>query len=724
MSAISSRDSRWLKRAFIIPDNGAESEHVARRYFSTASIKFTDTSLGGNTVINPPYQFTEAADIPIPGLFAGKGQDPIVVGQGPYFSEALDDNMQQVHCRMGVPAHNSLTRFFGNLYDNDMGRLARTGRTFDPAFLLGRAAGFVVSIVFWPIMAIQMAMAGVRMLMGHPTTKFYYLKPTMPLYWNAVTHIVNQISVNKGVIPRIMTNSNEQGQMGEKKYGFTKEEIKSLSDILPDIFSEDGTINVYAVANRAHRLARQMHLRMERAFDKSDATLLSALKEIYETPVRDKPAPPLKTESSDAGSVQNQSYLDLYYYSGRGNRSDQLANAANGQVNTDVSDLTIGEATAQQNASAGGTASADGRVGPNAQVDSNSEKAFFKQTGRENLGEFETVLEPVLDETGNETDASKGYREGVFKRTKDFFIAEMDHGAAFFSFRPDYAGPIGESFSNSFGESEIQRKINDMSSSARSARFNFADGNVTGLLSGVVDAAKGFIGGALNQFHVQGLAVLAGNAFVDIPQVWESATAQLPTASYTVRLGGPYGNPISQLMDIDIPLACFMAMALPRATGPQSYTSPFLLEFYDRGRAQSRLAAVSSFSVQRGVGNLGFAQDWRALAVEITITLMPLDSIVAMPITTGFSINPAKIMFTEDTAFTDYLNVLSGMGLHDQIYFLNKWKLNVTRGLQNFDTFFSAAHFAQFASNLPLISQVGQVLRGTKLLGLNGTIRN
>lgn len=711
MANVSTRDTQWIKRAFIIPDKDTnDDDYKSRRYFSTASVKFVDSSLGGNTVINPVYSFTESADIPIPGPFNNTKNDPVMQGYGPYASEAYDDNMQQVHCRMGVAKHNSLTRFFGNLYDSDAGRLARTGRTFDPFFLLGRAAGFVVSIIFWPIMAIQLAAAGVRMLLGHPTTKFYYLKPTMPLYWNAVTYIVNQITVNKGIVPRVMSGSEiSESQMGERRYGYTTEEMAQFNRILPDLFSEDGSINVYAVANRAQRLARRMNLRMEQAFQQDGADPLQAIKQVYDT-VPDVPdAPPLLGRKEGSSSDNSQTYMGMYFNSGGGNASDT------GRTGIADTNTTLGDKTAQAQEQP-----ADQQ--PSAEID-----AFAAAMIPADAGEYEVIPEPVIGSDGVETAESINRRESLFTRFGEFFAAELDHGGAFFSFRPDYAGPVSESFSNSFGQSEIQRKINDMSSEARSMRFNFADGNVAGVLNGVMDAVKAFASGVINQFNVQGLAVLAGNAFVDIPQTWESATASLPTASYTIRLGGPYGNAISQLMDIDIPLACFLAMALPRATGPQSYTSPFFLEYYDRGRSQSRLAAVSALSVQRGVGNLGFTQDWRALAVEVNITLMPLDSIVAMPITTGFTVNPSKIMFTEDTAFTDYLNVLSGMGMQDQLYAYNKWKLNLTRARSNFNTFFSAAHFASFASDLsffPPTRLVGTILRGTGSFGFNGSIRN
>jgi hypothetical protein len=134
----------------------------------------------------------------------------------------------------------------------------------------------------------------------------------------------------------------------------------------------------------------------------------------------------------------------------------------------------------------------------------------------------------------------------------------------------------------------------------------------------------------------------------------------------------PYGNPISQLLNLYIPLSMLLAGALPLATGKQSYTSPFLCQLFDKGRCQTRLGIIDSLSITRGTGNLGFDNEGHAMAIDITFTVKDLSSIMYMPIAEGFSLNPLNGIFDDDTVFSDYMAVISGMSLNDQTYRMRK----------------------------------------------------
>ena len=119
------KDNEWLRQSFIFDTRGI-SQKTSELFkeistFTTASNKFTDTTLGGNFCINPPPQFTRYADPKIiPLTKASKGQ-------GRYYSEAIDDNGQRVTMRFGLPEFNSMDRFFTSFLDPGMAALARRG---------------------------------------------------------------------------------------------------------------------------------------------------------------------------------------------------------------------------------------------------------------------------------------------------------------------------------------------------------------------------------------------------------------------------------------------------------------------------------------------------------------------------------------------------------------------------------------------------------------------
>ena len=650
------KDAHWVRQSFLVKKDQLSDVDFQNRTFTTASLKFTDTAPGGNFSVNPLPQFTRFADIRSQGRFTRNRTSGKTAGMGRYYSEAIDDNQQVIHMRFGVPQFNSLTTFFTGFYNSSAGQLARTGRTTDLFYAIGRVAGFVVSVAAWPILAFQLLGVGARFFGSAPSSKFYYLKPTMPLYWGAVNTIVNHIAVNRGIVPRMFSSDDVSKERGNEMYTFGADDLKRLAQMMPDIFNEGGGVDVYALANRAQRLAEKHHQRMQK----------------------------------ELGDANNLSQSDL---------SSKLHGLMQEDIRDDGSNY---RAYLQKWLDTGAAAPSGGG----------------STTGVESRPEEPSAVSSY---------ASKMY---------DFFVAEMQDGAAFASFRVDATGQISESFSNSVTESDIANKINSTSSQSRSSSFSFANGNIGGtggLVEGVMGAAADFLKGATDQLGISGLAALAGSAFVDIPKHWQSSQASLPRANYSIKLVSPYGNPISQLLNIHIPLAMLLAGALPLSTGKQSYTSPFILELYDRGRCQTRLGMIDSLSITRGTGNMGFSNEGQVMAIDVTFSVVDMSSVLHMPLSEGVSMlrtltagaagfiaggvvggaagaAVANGIFDDDTVFTDYMAVLSGLNLADQIYPLRKLKLNMTRTMAEWKSYFSVSHFMAVAADSSLLTG-GHVLQ-------------
>jgi hypothetical protein len=611
------KDTDWVRQSFLLGVDkqgrpAMDDADLAQRTFSSASLKFVDTTPGGNFCINPPPQFCRAADPKVAGRFGGSS------GLGRYYSEAIDDNNQVIYMRFGVPAFNSLTTFFTGFYNTGAGQLARTGRAKSAFFLLGQATGFVVSVMSWRLLAVHLLGVAYKFLAGKPTSKFYYLKPTMSLYWNAVQTMVNQIAVNRGIVPRLGGPS--QGNLNDG-YEFDEAARQKLHQLLPDIFNEGGSIDVYAMANRAQRLARAHHKKMQAALDgDANADVDAQIRAV------------LRENLTDENRPKYQEYLQKWFDTAQSEPKEEAGKSEGASSNTE-----------QLN--------------------------------------------------NDDQSANRGFL--------DFLTAELDDGGAFASFRVNSTGQVSESFSNTVADSELANKINNMSASSRSTNFDFAGGNlddgvIGSIVGGVMNAAKDFASGIGSALSISGLAALGGAAFVDIPKHWQTSMANLPRGNYTIHLSSPYGNPVSQLVNIYIPLCMLLAGALPISTGKQSYTSPFLLELYDQGRCQTRLGMIDSMTIQRGTSNLGFNRDGHAMGIDISFSIVDMSSVMHMPISAGFSLNPVEGVFDEDTVYSDYLAVVSGMGLADQIYSLRKLKLNLTRKMTNFDTWASKSHFASF----------------------------
>lgn len=300
----------------------------------------------------------------------------------------------------------------------------------------------------------------------------------------------------------------------------------------------------------------------------------------------------------------------------------------------------------------------------------------------------------------------------------DALKAEWNDGSAFATFRVDYTGSVDESFSNTTAESDISQKFNSIAAQGRAASFSLAGGNIdNGPISGLISAAKGLMNGALSAIHMDGLISLAGAAFVDIPKHWDNSSVSISKMSYTMQLVSPYGNPISQLINIHLPLCMILAAALPISTGAQSYTSPFLVELYDRGKAQTRLGIIDSLSIVRGTTNLGFNKEKSFMSADVSFTVADLSSVMHMPLNSGMfnwnGINPMRAIFGEDTAYTDYLHVLAGASLQQSIYKSQKLRDNAVSYYRRLEALTSVDRWAAWIHESP-VGMLDMFVRGTQ----------
>ena len=728
------KDRDWIRQSFLIDtsgkDNGLEKVDRQNRIFSSVAMKYTDTSPGGNFAINPPPQFTSSADLK-PVLANGRPSRALNSnGMGRYYSESIDDQSQIVTMRFGVPQYNSLTTFFSSFYNTQAGTLARTGRASSFFFTIGKAAGFVVSIFSVRLLAVSLIGNGLKLFMGKKPTRFYYMKPTMQLYWNAAQTILNHIAVNKGIVPRLLGKDSNYDP-GDK-YEFSEDAKKKLRDSFPDgIFTTDGSINMYAISTKAQRLAQQHQKKMNEMADQDNVNLAKSLQEVY-------------TQQLAPGKADYAEYLKKW------TDSAQMRPTS---TPSDPAALNAALQPATGELPPAGTPPEEGGVAQEEPSNGSTE-----------------MIEPTAANYAGVDEAIK---------------ASLNDGADFIAFRVNATGPVTESFSSQVVDSEIMSKINGISSAARAKNFNFANGNLVGgalgsMIGSVTEAVKDFMGGVAAGVGMSGIATMNGGAFVDIPKHWQSSIASMPHTTYTFDLVSPYGNPISQLFNLYMPLALILAAALPLSTGTQSYTSPFLCELYDRGRCQIRLGMIDSLSITRGTGNTGWNNDGNALAIQVSFSVVDMSSVMHMPISEGFTngasnfgINVAgsvgvvaggvggaaiaaatgegvlegaksgvqsglKVggavgaaagapvdvvrnavrsvdqIFSEDTIFSDYMAVLASMGVADQIYNYRKFKNNLTKNMTNWDTWYSKAHYASMLGDSGIGRAASAIFKGTE----------
>lgn len=627
MARTTQLDKAWAGRAFLVPPSSlSDALNDRRRYYSTASRKFTDTSLGGHFALNPLSQFTENCDFPHKSVFSASN------GMGRWYSEVIDDNSQLVHIRCGVPKFNSMTNFFGNFYNVHAGAVARTGRGPDIWFHIGKAAGIIGTLPLQPFIMIGSA---IKFALGMPRSKFYYLKPTMYPYWYAVNNMVNGIMVNLGLTPNFLA---EDTKRFYDPVGIpTQEDESAMSRIYGEMINSEGGLDFFALSTKAQRLADRYRKLIDAQMDQLTGNPETRADE-------------LRTILLDGAMAGTRKLVDRSY---------------------SLSDY---------------------------------EKAYLAVSGEWNDA-YQYSSEQ--DTTEDEAWLTRLWKESVSN-------ARM--GADFVTFRCNHTGTQSESFSNSMTQPTLQSEINGISSKARMARFNIADGNIAGPIGWMADKIKSVVAGTFEAFQIEGFLALAGNAFADIQKTYEASSADLNRTTLTIPLRCWAADDWLRLKNLFIPLCGILALGLPRATGRASYDGPFLLEVFNQGRTQIREGMIESISVERGVGDIGWTKTGKPLGIDVTITIVDLSTILSMPINPGFSnlqgaatlaaealggdvgvtavTALSKATYGEDNKYTDYLATLASLPFEDQISTKRRWKLAMARGRAEYGAWKSPARIS------------------------------
>lgn len=720
------RDTDWIKdanTATVVLSGVSRST----RFVSLADSTFEEAGIGSNVAINPLPQFTRYADVRSTGLAGTKDQVEVArgstnIGMGHYYAEAFNSTQHTIHMRFGVPEYNSMISFFTGFFSTSMANDVRSGGIIYKTFYtVAEGAATLVALVHWRlVLGVLIAGKLYRFLFNKPATKYYYLRPTMGKYWMAVNTMFNQIVVYKRMTPinqEIVDVAPSQNQV-------TTATTNALLDYFKDFtYKDDITGNlyfdVYKIAGRhTFRLNQVNDILKDKLANYGYDEMVDYLEAMGSRSWAGDPNVDSRLRYSRAADELKEAIKSV---SPRGIKEWIVTNE---QVGFGTSRL--GEDTSTGVASAGVqglrnpiwsnngfeaaqtvTEVKDGKEETRSNIDDIGKSSKFLQANGSGMSYVEPRVESTRAMQKENSQAATSFI--------DLMEVEFEDGTAFATFRVDNPGSADESWSNQTGESSISSAFNSISAKARDVTFNLMGGNIdNGIITGVIDAAKGLLHGALDSFHLSGLLSLGGAAFVDIPQQWENSSANLPRMNYTMQLFTPYGNPIGQLLYVHLPMCMLLAAALPISTGHQSYTSPFLLELYDRGRAQTRLGIMDSLSFTRGTTELPFNKDRQFMSVDVSFSVKDLSSIMHMPLSTAaYSplelINPVKdassvidTLIGEDNVYNDYLHVLAGASLYQSVYRGQKLRDNVGVLRQRSMSLSSMSHWASWLHTTPI----------------------
>lgn len=703
-------DKDWVRELFVVGQNQLDGLSLDERNWSSSDYKFNDTGMGGSIVINP---------LPQPSPWTDPITNPVLIkynhdGMGQYFSETFDDNYRIVTFRFGTMAFTSFLGFLFNMYHPGAAALVNKGRVHEIIFQIGRIIGFGASLVAWPLHAMALLGQAVSFMTRKPTSCYAYLKPGMTQYWGAAQTLLNHFMVNLGLAANTKDWRDYSASDGkvEEYYSLDKEDRIAAANAFPDLYGQNSIqkhildspgsyLDIISVANRGQRLAIKRREIVEQFIDSKSNNLLGMLEDMY------------RGQKSRAGA----SLAKLYSLWKNASIYDP-SSSTGGVVGS-----SIGIGLGNQAQDQAPTTDENGNVTTPPAPPPPPEGGLNPPTAVSN----DSADAPNANELNENSPG-----------LKEYFLVEMEEGSAFVSFRVDDTGPVSESFSNSYRASELAEKINSTAASARSTYFNLAGGNlgdnaVMNIMESIVGGLKSLAEGVVTGIGLEGLLIAGGGGMVTMPKYWESSEVTLPKASYSFTLTSRYANRRSALQDIYMPLACILAGAMSQAVGKHAYSAPFYCEFYDRGRMQSRFAAIDSLTITRGDGTVGFTPEGLLMSCTVSFTLVAMEEHVSMPLSEKFSLTEsltsllggyvlsgeaakvvggglatqmARGLFDDDNQLLDWLAVLTGMSLNEQYYIGAKLRRRIRQRQLDVAAAFSTPSFASYLSE----TTVGSVL--------------
>lgn len=497
----------------------------------------------------------------------------------------------------------------------------------------------------------------------------------MPAYWLAVSSMVNDISVNLGLMPTKPGDDKSFIRKVGKTQVLDGGEIKTLSEELPDgVMSESGFINVVAMIRRNYTLKRIAQY--QPSIGEKGNTIYNGynLKRDKDGKIIEQALPSYPViEPSITGLLQlattaplekfTVEYVGLVDKSQKSLKPDSVE--ALGDVILDNTSSVMGGIW-------------DGIISNiQDQVNNGPEKRAVKEMYDEN-GEF----------IGDGSPKAKNSIE-AFKALERF---TADSGLTYVVVEVDAPSSPSETFSNSVESSPIASAVNASSSIGRKLKYSLAGGNIAGgALESVTESITDLAAGTLNGFSF-GITNFVENLFhgvnMEAPSQWSGSESSLSNVEYKMQLVSPYPHPYSQLKNLYIPMCTILAGVLPLKAGNRSHVSPFLVRLYDRGTNVVNMGIISNVTVSRAFTNQGYDTDSKPLSFEITFTITNLEEILSMPMASGSTGLFGLADQVGTSQYTDYMASLTGLSIdlsQNHAFLGSKAKLGLAKLSRSFE---------------------------------------
>lgn len=722
------KDDNVISRSFRLMSDGIRNpDELLIRSDYDLYTSFFSTAIGDNRYINP---------LPGYGMNTDPYPKPIVENRmgnmGRYYKRIHHDNAQTVTLTAGVPEFTGLLTFLLNMFDYSASVMVTKGRAPSWAFYIGQAAG---AIAFWPAQILATCYNFFEYLMNEPKNKWYYVKPSMGMYFTAAQGIFNDLMVNAGytltVLPKQGTvldvRAGDRSRAGEKGYTTNSTAMRNnfayMNSLFPDAINEDGTVDITRLSLRGVRKYRHFLAKVKdldkntgiRTVEEKDV----AIEQILDQLIRDGNF--MNGRGTRAEGKGTREYLDAELRSVAASRGEnEIAYPEVASSYTDPEAYSKIKPTNPALSVSAGTGEDPlndirTKLGTynNESVGLNNNTS---STGTASTPQLEGSVPTITDDSGID---ENGWLTEIGAVLMDQLYGGMDG----VTFRVEGTGPVSDSFSNSFQQSAIASTFNSTVQAVSDFKFNIQGGAtgidlIDGLVSNMKDAVAGVAAGSV--IGNVPMALL-GNSRVEIPEHWQDSAANLHTESFSFFFEAPYAHPYSIATNVFLPLSLILPFVVPFSTGGSTYGSPFMVKCFQRGKSIIRMGMVRSASFSFGEGPLGWTTDMKPRNCRVTIEVADFEPILSVPISRVTNPLDLANMAAQSSRYlgdrgkyNDWINRVAGVDYLDTVLRYADLNKRLTRFSTDTKNMFKASTVANVISD-SIVGDVGRIFVGRPL---------
>lgn len=630
---------------------------------------------------------------------------------GTIYKDVFENNVTLLTLTPGVAQFAGLLPFISNMFDAEAAIMANKGRMPSSFFYITET---IASFAFWPMHLISISSSFIDFLMNNPKNTFYTIKPAMPLYIGAATGILNDISAKLGFIQPVLQKTNQE--QTDPLHGIVpnydpSNAIASLSEVMPDVINRDGTIDLLRLMTRGGRKHRHMINKLAELDNSfpggSVEDKVKAQRKIIENTHIDE-----RVNSGENSVVYSREYMDTV---GRMRGADE-----GNYPETDSAYTSVVAGTRPQNDQQ--FVSSLGTV-KDAETGKTQNQARAEQTNMSTANTTDPTKAIGNGDIGVLNGGSFNYNDNPDERSwagnivdvlKTGFNGSLDA----ITLRIESTGSVTDSFSNTATASPMADKFNSIVKQVNDFKFDVS-GGATGfsIIDKVISTIGEGIQGALSGTVIGNIPLaLANNAYIKIPDHWESSSVNLHRESYAFTSVCTYAHPYEQMMKIWTIFSMMLPLVAGLSAGASAHTSPLLVKAFCKSRSIIRTGMVENMRFTFGEGEAGWTRDRKPLNLRVEFDIVDLDPLVSLPINRRTSItdfsNPSRLashILNDDTQYSDYLTRLTGLDYLDTILRYSRLSRMLTTAKNDLAYSISAENLGN-KLNDSIVGQLGQLM--------------